>query len=135
MAEIVFYEKPGCINNTSQKRLLSDSGHSVIARDILAEAWSPERLRPFFGTRPVPEWFNRSAPRIKSGEVVPEAMNAAETLALMCADPLLIRRPLMESGGRRECGFDTDAVAAWLGLATTPPLSEDCPRDDGRSCE
>ena len=75
MVEIVFYEKPGCMNNTRQKQLLSESGHRVIARNILTEAWTTETLRPYFGTHPVAEWFNRSAPRIKSGEVIPEALD------------------------------------------------------------
>ena len=134
MVEIVFYEKPGCMNNTRQKQLLSESGHRVIARNILTEAWTTETLRPYFGTHPVAEWFNRSAPRIKSGEVIPEALDEAQALALMCAEPLLIRRPLMEAKGRKEVGFHTETVEMWVGLATTPPISETCPRDDGRSC-
>lgn len=135
MAEIVFYEKPGCINNTRQKRLLAWSGHTVEARDILAAAWTPEGLRPFFGARPVAEWFNRSAPRVKSGEVAPERLSEAEALALMCADPLLIRRPLMAALGRQECGFDEAAVAAWIGLQAGETIGEDCPRTDGTTCE
>jgi nitrogenase-associated protein len=135
MAEIVFYEKPGCRNNTRQKRLLSDSGHSVTACDILAEPWSPAALRAFFGDRPVAEWFNRAAPRVKSGEVVPEEIAAEQALAMMCAEPLLILRPLMEAGGIRMAGFDEAAVDAWLGLKREgAPTSEACPRTDGHSC-
>ena len=45
----------------------------------------------------------------------------------MLADPLLIRRPLMESGGRREAGFQPERVAAWIGLAETPaPVTDTC---------
>ncbi|MBI1424317.1 MAG: hypothetical protein GC149_12685 [Gammaproteobacteria bacterium] len=39
MAEIVFYEKPGCGNNTRQKALLAAAGHHVIARNLLTEPW------------------------------------------------------------------------------------------------
>lgn len=132
MAMIVFYEKPGCMNNTRQKRLLSQSGHDVVALDIRAQGWSPATLRPFFDGLPVAEWFNRAAPRVKSGAVVPEEMEAAEALAEMCLDPLLIRRPLMESGARRMAGFDEGAVGAWVGLTPSPePISETCPRSDG----
>ncbi|BAE50381.1 Hypothetical 157 kDa protein in draG 3'region [Paramagnetospirillum magneticum AMB-1] len=132
MALIVFYEKPGCMNNTRQKQLLAKSGHDVVALDIRAQGWSPDTLRPFFDGLPVAQWFNRAAPRVKSGAVVPEAIGADEALAEMCMDPLLIRRPLMESSGRRMAGFDEAAVDAWLGLAPAPePLSETCPRSDG----
>ena len=67
MATVIFFEKPGCINNTKQKRLLAASGHTVIAKDLLAEPWNPVVLRRFFGERPVVEWFNVTAPKVKSG--------------------------------------------------------------------
>lgn len=134
MTDVLFYEKPGCINNTRQKRLLAWSGHRVEARDLLAEAWTPDRLRPFFGDRPVAEWFNRAAPAVKSGAVVPEALDEGEALAMMCRDPLLIRRPLMAADGRHTCGFDEAAVAAWIGLQPGEPVGEECPRQEGGSC-
>jgi hypothetical protein len=34
----------------------------------------------------------------------------------MLADHLLIHRPLMESGGKRICGFEPATVHAWVGL-------------------
>ncbi|ARJ68097.1 arsenate reductase family protein [Magnetospirillum sp. ME-1] len=132
MALVVFYEKPGCSNNTRQKQLLSRSGHDVVALDIRAQGWTPQALRPFFAGLPVAQWFNRAAPRVKSGAVVPEAMGEEDALAEMCLDPLLIRRPLMESGGRRMAGFDEAAVAGWIGLAPAfEPIPETCPRSDG----
>jgi len=48
MATVTFYEKPGCINNTRQKKLLAAAGHQVVALNLLTEAWQPDRLRPFF---------------------------------------------------------------------------------------
>jgi nitrogenase-associated protein len=99
MATIVFYEKPGCASNTRQKVLLAAAGHTVLARSVLTEAWSAQRLRAFFGTLPVAAWFNPSAPRIQSGEVQPDALDESAALGLMLADPLLIRRPLLEVDG------------------------------------
>lgn len=135
MARVLFFEKPGCINNTRQKKLLAESGHEVEARNLLTEPWTPERLRPFFGARPVAEWFNRSSPKVKSGAVVPERIAADQALAAMCADPLLIRRPLIQVGDRRECGFDESLVDAWIGLGSRPAMGEDCPRSGGPSCD
>lgn len=134
MAKITFYEKPGCANNTRQKALLKASGHEVDARSLLAEPWTPERLRAFFGARPVSEWFNAASPRVKSGEVQPGALTADEALVAMVADPLLIRRPLMESGQRREAGFDAALVDAWIGLRPADaPVTETCPRSGAAS--
>jgi nitrogenase-associated protein len=130
MAVVTFFEKPGCINNTRQKALLREAGHTVAERNLLTEPWTEASLRPFFGDLPVPAWFNRSAPAVKNGEVDSEAVDEKAALALMLAEPLLIRRPLMEANGRKAAGFDFDGVDAWLGL--TPQKREadleTCPR-------
>ena len=130
MAHIIFWEKPGCAGNARQKALLLASGHTLEVRNLLAEAWGAERLRSFFSSRPVHEWFNLSSPRIKSGEVIPEALQESQALGLMLADPLLIRRPLMEADGRREAGFEPERVSAWIGLAETRvPVTDKCVRE------
>ena len=135
MANVIFYEKPGCANNTRQKALLAASGHVLEVRDILTWPWSAAELESFFGDRPVAEWFNRAAPRVKSGAVRPEEFGRDEALAAMLADPLLIRRPLMEAAGRREAGFDDGRVRAWIGLADgQPPAPEACTRGTAEPC-
>jgi nitrogenase-associated protein len=116
MARVIFYGKPGCKGGTKQKVLLTAAGHEVVAYSILTEPWTVERLHSFFGDRPVAEWFNPSAPKVKSGEVVPEKIDAQSALTLMLEDPLLIRRPLLEIGERREIGFDVEQIDAWIGL-------------------
>lgn len=116
MATIVFYEKPGCINNTKQKVLLEAAGHAVQVHNLLTESWTTEHLRPFFGDLPVTEWFNQSAPAIKSGEVKPEALDEEAALSLMVQNPLLIRRPLIQVGDQKSVGFEQAAIDAWLGL-------------------
>jgi nitrogenase-associated protein len=128
MAIVVFYEKPGCANNARQKVLLAAAGHTVLAKSLLAEKWDVQRLREFFGALPVAEWFNPSAPRVKSGEVQPDALDEVAALELMLADPLLVRRPLMEVDSQRRVGFDQDAVDRWIGLASKVP------REDLEAC-
>ena len=134
MAEVLFYEKPGCQGNARQKAALRAAGHTVIARDLLSEPWTTTRLRQHFGTRPVREWFNASSPRVRRGEVVPAALDADTALALMLADPLLVRRPLLEAAGRYEAGFDTTLIDAWLGLAPGSAASEGCVHSPGVRC-
>ena len=116
MTEVVFYEKPGCIGNARQKRLLSGLGHRLVVRDLLTERWSAERLRLFFDTLPVADWFNATAPQVKSGAIDPSTLDEDEALALMLAEPLLIRRPLIETAFGRCCGFESNPVLDALGV-------------------
>jgi nitrogenase-associated protein len=132
LAKVIFYEKPGCGGNARQKALLKRSGHQLDTRDLLTTAWTAAALRAFFGERPVAQWFNTASPRVKAGEVDPSALDADAALQVMLADPLLIRRPLIECDGRREVGFDTELIDAWIGLAPSPaPVGEGCPKDAG----
>jgi nitrogenase-associated protein len=138
MARVIFYEKPGCKNNTRQKVLLTAAGHEVIAYSLLTEPWTVEKLRSFFGDRPVTEWFNKAAPRIKSGEVNPENINAENALVMMLRDPLLIRRPLLQVGDKREIGFDVEKIDAWIGLKAVDDsfkeMSEKLMQQDLQGC-
>jgi len=134
MATIVFYGKPTCGNNAKQRAILAEAGHSVVLRDLLIEPWTPEILRSFFGSRPVSEWFNPASPRVKSGEIDPRAQNIVQALTLMLADPLLIRRPLMDCNGHRMAGFDLTEVDRLVGLPPEQDLTRDmqtCKRKDG----
>ena len=116
MATITFYEKPGCKGNLRQKTLLAAAGHTVQAKNLKTEAWTADRLLAFLGQLPVADWFNRAAPAVKSGEIMPENLGFEDALHLLLANPLLIRRPLMEDGDERMVGFDTARVDAWIGL-------------------
>lgn len=119
MATVIFYEKPGCANNTKQKRLLTQAGHTVIAKNLLTETWQAEQLRPFFAELAVRDWFNYSAPAIKRGEIEPDTLNESQALSLMLENPLLIRRPLMQVGNECKAGFDLEKVQAWLSVTTS----------------
>ena len=87
-------------------------------------------LRAYFGALPVARWFNPNAPRVKSGEVDPAAYDEASALTAMQGDRLLVRRPLMQVGGERRCGFEAADVDAWIGLSAGA-LSR---QDDLQSC-
>ncbi len=133
MATIVFYEKPGCANNARQKRLLAEAGHELIVRNLLETRWEADELRAFFGGRPVSEWFNRAAPRVKSGEIAPEALGEADAILLLLEDPLLIRRPLLQVGEWREAGFDAERIRIRVGGLGT--LEDIPPSRDLERCE
>ena len=130
MTHLVFFEKPGCGGNARQRALLLSAGHTLDRRNLLTAHWTRESLLAFLSPLPVAEWFNRAAPRVKNGEVRPEAQNVDSALALLLEQPLLIRRPLMQrtDNQSRHVGFDTAAVEAWIGLGTNPasPSLEGC---------
>lgn len=116
MATVVFYEKPNCTNNSRQKQLLTEAGHTVIAKNLLTTAWDEGSLGLFLATHAVVEWFNPSAPQIKSGAVQPQQLTAEQALKLLLADPILIRRPLIQIDERYYLGFNQ--ISAEMGLNT-----------------
>ncbi|MBN2343094.1 MAG: hypothetical protein JXX29_03440 [Deltaproteobacteria bacterium] len=137
MAKIIFFEKPGCINNTKQKQLLTLAGHDVIAKDLLTYPWTEESLLTFFRPLQVKEWFNQNAPVVYNGEISPESFDAQGALAAMLADPLLIRRPLMLVDGNPMVGFNLDDLSKQIPFSapTTPEMTAlmsdnltDCPQ-------
>lgn len=139
MAYVRFFEKPGCITNGRQKQMLIEAGHQIEVRNLLGENWTADRLSAFFGDMPVSQWFNRASPRIKSGEVNPAALDAEVAMLLLRDDPLLIRRPLMESGEWRCAGFDAVAVDRAIGLklereTDEKPLEGCAHGETGRVC-
>ncbi|WP_432698458.1 hypothetical protein ACQUQP_08985 [Marinobacterium sp. YM272] len=128
MAEVIFYEKPGCINNRKQKRLLQEAGHSLDARNLLSAQWSPDSLRPFLGTE-VSGWINKSHPDLKAGKLALDLKDPEAVLAQLCADPLLIRRPLMVVSGQCLQGFDAGQIDQLIGLKRLPDEDiETCPK-------
>jgi nitrogenase-associated protein len=128
LATITFFQKPGCRTNARQKQALEAAGHTVIARDLLAEPWTADSLRGFLGAAPVAAWFNRAAPRVKSGEIDPDKIDAVTALALLLDDHLLIRRPLVDAEGQKCAGFDREPVTSLLGGHETGGDAERCRR-------
>ena len=117
MTHLVFFEKPGCAGNARQRALLEAAGHTLDRRNLLTAHWTRERLLEFMAPLPVAQWFNRAAPRVKRGEIVPEQLDVDAALALLLAEPLLIRRPLMQrtDDGTHLVGFDTAEVERFVG--------------------
>jgi nitrogenase-associated protein len=86
----------------------------------------------------VKQWFNTTAPRVKSGELSIDDLNEAEALALMVDDPILIRRPLLEFGDLHQSGFQAGAVLTALGVVLNPAEKlQDCPmqNEPSTTCE
>jgi nitrogenase-associated protein len=125
MSLVHFWEKPGCRSNARQKIALQAAGHTVIEHNLLTESWSSQRLLDFFIDLPLAQWFNPNAPQIKSGELIPGMFDTRSALLAMQANPLLIRRPLLQIGDLHLAGFDSERLHGLIGLGILP-ASEAC---------
>ena len=137
MATVIFYEKPGCASNARQKAMLATAGHHVIARNLLSEPWTADRLRQFLQGKAVTEWLNLNSPRVKSKEIDPIHLDEATALQMMLKDPLLIRRPLIQVDGQHEIGFDPQRIHAWIGLfspASDNTSGKEAPQREWEHC-
>ncbi|ANC91664.1 nitrogen fixation protein NifO [Azospirillum humicireducens] len=118
MAEVIFYGMAGCPANAKQKQQLIAAGHTLVERDLATAELTAADLRAFFGDKDVDAWFNRRATAVKSGAVNPDALDDSAALSAMLSDRELIRRPLIQSGERREAGFDPTTLHGWIGLTS-----------------
>jgi nitrogenase-associated protein len=128
MAVVHFYEKPGCLGNKRQREMLLAAGHIVFVYDLLQQPWSkePDKLRSFFGNLPIRDWFNRNAPAVKNGDVIPESVDETQAIELMIADPVLIRRPLLEVDRKRYAGFEAEFIKTSLLFDTGKTSPKSC---------
>ncbi len=115
MKIVIFYEKPGCATNAKQKKSLRNAGCMVIERSLLEHGMNREELYAYLEHKPMTQWFNPAAPKIKSGEINPALLNEEAALQLLVNEPILIKRPLMVIGGRKLCGFEQEYVETLLG--------------------
>ncbi len=134
--EIIFWEKPGCIGNAQQKAVLRQHGYKLDVRNLLTTPWTAEQLRPFFADKAVNEWFNQSAPDIKSGVINTGQLSENETLDMMVQTPLLICRPLLQVNELRQSGFVEGVVLNHLNISLkTNEDLQSCPMADDAPCE
>lgn len=135
MAKIIFYEKPGCVNNTKQKNILQLAGHEVDARSILTHKWNGEELMEYFEGKAVKDWFNPNAPAVNSGLVMPETYSSNEAITVMLQDHLLIKRPLINIDGVKIVGFDMDKLCELVDMEkNSAPEIQDILKDDLETC-
>lgn len=135
MANIVFYEKPGCINGGKQKRILENGGHTLECRNILEHQWSEAELLQFVSGKTPAEMMNWTAPAIKKGEVDPQQLTFSEAISLMLEDPILIKRPLIIVEGKFIQGFLAPELAAYLGDWQGEEDVTTCPKLQTLSCD
>ena len=136
MSTIRFFEKRGCATNAKQKKCLQNAGHTLLVEDLLAYPWAENAvyLRTFFGEKPLADWFNGNAPDIKNAVIDVALFDEKSTIDAMMANPLLIRRPLMEIENHRMAGFDNNEVASFLSLETDGDLESCSKQHSAKAC-
>jgi nitrogenase-associated protein len=129
-----FFEKPGCVGNARQKAILTTAGHKLIVENLLTYPFTKETLKAYFKEEDFPNWFNQSAPRIKSGEFDIMAVDMDQALDEMLKDHLLIRRPLLEFGEHKVAGFNIGYLET-LGIScSSVPRIDLVGKSDLESC-
>ena len=128
---ITFYEKPGCAGNKKQKEILSLNGLSFHIKSILDTHWTSDTLTPFFDGLDKHEIINTFAPQIKNNEIDINDYSKEELIDIMCQNPILIKRPLLQIGQNYICGFDIPKINALLGIEICEHISlSTCQKSD-----
>lgn len=135
MAEIIFFEKPGCINNEKQKKILKQAGNTLQCIDILTYQWTRDELLPFIAGKKPQNIMNTTAPAVKKGEVVPAHLTFSQAVGLMLKDPILIKRPLIKVDDLYIQGFDDPILDPYLGKWEGSEDVITCPNLKTISCD
>lgn len=114
--KLTFYHKPGCINNEKQKGILRKQGFSLDERNLLEFGWDRETLTKVFKGYLVSEWFNASAPKIKDGSIRPGELTYDEAIDLILANPIYMKRPIIEIDNRYIVGFAASELEMMTGV-------------------
>lgn len=114
---IIFYEKTGCSGNQRQKELLKKHHISLDVRSLLETTWDEKSLAPFFEGLSVTEMINPFAPQVTNKELDVSQFSKEALIAKMIQEPLLIKRPLLQIGEHKICGFDIAQINTLLGTS------------------
>ena len=108
--QVIFYEKTGCNGNARQKALLHEHGIRFEVRSLLDTAWDKPTLESFFEGLSPKEMLNPFAPQLKEGTFKLEDYTKESLIEKMVQEPILIRRPLLQIGEAKLCGFDIEKL-------------------------
>lgn len=128
MAAIIFYEKTGCINNRKIKQILMRAGHELDVRNLLTESWSAATLSPYLDSRGAQYWVNSNHPDVKANRLCLPLEQPEQLIDMLCADPLLIRRPLIQVENRFYQGVDASQLRDLIDPTALSGNYEDCPK-------
>lgn len=118
---VVFYEKTGCRGNARQKALLKEYGVTFEVRSLLDTKWNAQTLNAFFEGLSPKEMLNPFAPQLKDGTFKLDDYTKESLIKKMVQEPILIRRPLLQIGDVKLCGFDIPKLNSLLHVKMPVP--------------
>lgn len=119
--QVIFYEKTGCSGNARQKELLRKQSISLDVRSLLDTKWTKATLEAFFEGLTSKEMLNPFAPQLKEGTFKLEDYTKESLIEKMLELPILIRRPLLQIGEVKFCGFDIAKLNSLLHVKMPTP--------------
>lgn len=119
--QVIFYEKTGCSGNARQKALLTEYGVTFEVRSLLDTPWDVPTLDSFFEGLTSKEMLNPFAPQLKDGSFKLENYTKESLIEKMVQEPILIRRPLLQIGDVKLCGFDIPRLNLLLHVKMPTP--------------
>lgn len=129
--KVIFYEKPGCAGNHRQKQLLQRNGIGFETKSILDTKWDSDTLRDFFKDLDNDDIVNKSAPKIKNNQIDILSLSKDQLIDIMCEDPILIKRPLIQIGDNKICGFNIKEINEHIGGYICEDISiSTCQKED-----
>jgi arsenate reductase len=81
-------------------------------RDYVKQPLSTAELKELFRGLDPRDFLNRKSPAFKSRGLANKTLSTEETIALMAAEPNLIKRPLVIAHGEMVAGFDRERLRA-----------------------
>lgn len=93
------------------KASLSQDGIEIDERDFFKDGFTEAELRDLLGDTPPADVFSWRSPSARKLGLDKNTAPADELISLMVGEPRLIRRPLIQVGGRLIVGTDKKAMA------------------------
>jgi arsenate reductase len=118
---IVMYGIRNCDTVKKARAWLDARGVAYAFHDYKAEGVDPARLAAWARELGWERLLNRSGTTFRKLADADKAdLGEAKAIALMLAQPSMIRRPLLDLGARRLAGFDSERWQAALGGTNSP---------------
>ena len=111
---LTVYGIPNCDTVKKARAWLADKGQDFIFHDLRKDGLSQDMVMRWLQGQPMDKLLNK---RGTSWRKLSDADKAneqeAHLIALMVANPTLIKRPVIEAGDKVSVGFTDDVKAVW----------------------
>ena len=111
---LTLYGIPNCDTVKKARVWLADKGQDFVFHDFRKDGLSEDMVMRWLQIQPMDKLLNK---RGTSWRKLSDADKANETqahlVALMVANPTLIKRPVIEAGSKVSVGFTDDVKALW----------------------